>query len=88
MVADDMNEAGYSAQEVISLPIQMTGDIVKDQIFKAIMTAMFSDKTSTTELSTKELTLVADNMSRALGEKFGITTPFPSNEPPLNGERR
>ena len=76
MVADDMNAAGYDAQKVISLPIQLTAAIVKDQIFRPIMTALI-EKESTTELDTKEVNQVVENMQRALAQKFGITTPFP-----------
>ena len=49
LVADEMNAAGYDANQVISLPIQLTGDIVKDCIFKVIMSAMYKDKESTTD---------------------------------------
>ena len=77
MVADDMNSAGFVADEIITLPIRLTGDLVKDCIFKRIMTALYKDKDSTTELSTTEIQDVYENMSRALGEKFGITTPWP-----------
>ena len=76
MVANDMNAAGYDAKQVISLPIQLTGAIVKDQIFKPIMNAL-QDKASTTELETGDVNEVVINMQRALAEKFGITTPFP-----------
>ena len=76
MVADDMNQAGYDAQQVISLPIQLTGAIVKDQIFKPIMNAL-QEKESTTELETVDVDPVVQNMQRALAQKFGITTPFP-----------
>lgn len=76
MVADDMNAAGYDAQQVISLPIQLTGAIVKDQIFRPIMLAL-QEKESTTELETKDVNQVVENMQRALAQKFGITTPFP-----------
>jgi hypothetical protein len=78
MVANDMDAAGYDAQSAITLPIQLTGDIVKESIFKVIMTALYPDKTSTTELSTTELQTVYENMSRALAQKFGIDVPFPS----------
>ena len=87
MVADDMNAAGYVADEVISLPIRLTGDLVKDCIFRRIMSALYKDKESTTELSTTEIQDVYLNMSRALGEKFGITTPWPSEES-LSEEQR
>ena len=87
MVADDMNAAGYVADEVITLPIRLTGDLVKDCIFRRIMSALYKDYESTTELSTTEIQDVYLNMSRALGEKFGISTPWPSDES-LSEEQR
>ena len=94
MVADDMNAAGYDAQTVISLPIQLTGAIVKDQIFKAIMNGMNTDLESTTELTKSgddeggiSVPDVVQTMQKALAEKFGITTPFPSEES-LSEEQR
>ena len=78
-VADEMNAAGYDAKEVISLPISLTGAIVKDQIWKPIMKAM-QEKDSTTELETGDVDKIVMVMQRALAEKFGITTAFPSME--------
>ena len=85
MVADDMNAAGYDAQQVISLPISLTGAIVKDQIFKPIMTAM-QEKDSTTELETGDVDKVVQVMQRALAEKFTITTPFPDRHGEVSDE--
>ena len=85
-VADSMNDAGYDAKEVISLPISLTGAIVKDQIFKPIMAAM-QEKDSTTELETGDVDKIVMVMQHALAEKFGITTAFPSMES-LSEEQR
>jgi len=87
MVADEMNAAGYDAQTVISLPIQLTPEIVKDCIFKAIMTALYPDKTSSTQLSTTEIQDVYENMNRATGTKFGVSMDWPSDES-LSEEQR
>jgi len=87
MVADEMNAAGYDAKQVISLPISLTPEIVKDCIFKAIMTALYPDKTSTTQLSTTEIQDVYENMNRATGQKFGVSMDWPSDES-LSEEQR
>ena len=87
MVADEMNAAGYDAQTVISLPISLTPEIVKECIFKVIMKALYPDKTSTTELSTTEIQDVYENMNNATGQKFGISMDFPSEES-LSEEQR
>ena len=80
MVADEMNAAGYDAQTVISLPISLTPEIVKECIFKVIMKALYPDKTSTTELSTTEIQDVYEIMNNAIGVKFGISMDWPSDE--------
>ena len=77
LVAQAMDEAGYDAQTAITMPIQLTGAIVKDSIFRKIMSALYPDKTSTTELSTTEIQTVYNNMSRALATKFGVDVPWP-----------
>ena len=80
MVADEMNAAGYSAQEVFTLPIRLTPELVKECLFKRIMSAMYPDKESTTELSTTEIQNVFETMNAATGEKFGISMDWPSLE--------
>lgn len=40
-------------------------------------------KTSTTQLTTKEVDLVFDTINKYLGEKFGIHVPLPSIEQQL-----
>ena len=80
MVADELNAAGYDAQTVITLPISLTQDIVKDCIFRVIMRALYPDYESTTELSTTEMQNVYENMNAATAEKFGVSIPWPSEE--------
>ena len=80
MVADELNAAGYDAQTVITLPISLTQDIVKDCIFRAIMRALYPDKESTTELSTTEMQDVYENMNAATAQKFGVSIPWPSED--------
>ena len=86
LVAQSMDDAGYDAQTAITMPIQLTGAIVKESIFKVIMSALYPDKVSSTELSTTEIQTVYENMSRALAQKFGVDVPWPSHEAPLIGE--
>ena len=80
LVADEMNAAGYDAQTAITLPISLTQDIVKENIFKVIMRALYPDKESTTELSTTEMQNVYEHMNSATAQKFGISMDFPSDE--------
>ncbi|MCP4259769.1 MAG: hypothetical protein GY774_19990 [Planctomycetes bacterium] len=86
-VADEMNAAGYDAQTAISLPIQLTPELVKECIFKRIMAAMYPDKESTTELSTTEMQAVYETMNAATASKFGISMQWPSLESLSEGQR-
>ena len=86
-VADEMNAAGYDAKQVISLPIRLTPELVKDCIFKVIMRAMYPDKESSTELSTTEIQNVYETMNAATGEKFGVSLEWPSEESMSEAQR-
>ena len=87
MVADEMNAAGYDAKKVISLPIRLTPELVKDCIFRVIMHAMYPDYESTTQLSTTEIQNVYETMNAATGERFGVSMPWPSDDS-LSEEQR
>lgn len=78
-VADDLNDAGYEAGETVKLPLAFTEEIVKEYMFKPIMSALF-DKESTASLTSEELSLTVLQMQRALAERLGITTAFPQRE--------
>lgn len=73
-----LNEAGYDAKAVLDpeIEIPITASIVKNQMLKKIIKAMF-DKDSTTELSTKELSMACLVLNKHISESFGISVPFP-----------
>lgn len=79
MLADDLNDAGYSITKVLRSDVEIpwTKVTVKEILFKQIMKAMYK-KHSTTELTTKELNKVSEVLVRHLAEKFGIDREFPS----------
>jgi hypothetical protein len=78
LVAEALDEAGYDMKEIIKIPIRPNKENVKESMFKPIMSAIFPDKESTTELSSVEVTEVYEHMNRALGERFGIHVDWPS----------
>jgi len=80
MVADEMNAAGYDFQQAITLPVKMTGELVKEYMFKRIMSVMYSDKESTTELSKTEIQEVYEAMNAATAQKFGVSMNWPSDD--------
>lgn len=87
-LANKLNEAGIDVKEVILLPMSFTKEIIKENMVKRIVKAMFPNKikinkngmeaVSTTDLSTKEITVVYDHLDKFTAEEFGIHVPWPS----------
>ena len=79
-LAVQLNEAGYDFTDgrVIRLPVQFTGDNVKEYMFKKAMTALYPDKVSTTELDTKEIQYVYENLNAFTAREFGVGVDWPS----------
>ena len=81
LLARALSEAGLDMRKTLKpgVEIPWSGNTVKDYLFRPIMKAQ-TGKDSTTELTTKEIDAVYDTLNRLLGEKFGVTVGFPSNE--------
>ena len=79
-IAHDLAAAGFDFREVVSLPITPTEALVKDNIFKVIMKAMFPECVSTSDLTTVEMQSVYETTNNAVGVKFGVSRPWPSLE--------
>ncbi len=77
-LSDALNDGGYDVGATIKIPVDFTPDTVKEYLFKPVMKALYPGKTSTTELSTTELTEVYENLNRLTSGKFGIGMEFPS----------
>jgi len=80
LLAKELNDGGYDVQTVITVPVDFTRETVKKYLFKRIMSAMYPDKASTTELSTYEIGCVYENLNRITADRFGVSIPFPSEE--------
>lgn len=80
MVAKALDEAGESVQTVFTAPIQITQENVKEHMFKVVMKALFPEKKSTTELNTKQVNQVYENMHRIIAERYGVNVEFPSEQ--------
>ena len=90
LLAEALNDAGYEMKAVLAVKevdVPWTKESVKEVLFRPIMSAM-TEKGSTTELGTVEVSEVWDVLNRHLGENFGVTVPFPSDEPPMIPEER
>ena len=83
-IAEQLNDAGYDLRKVIQLPVRFTQESVKENMLKPVMNAMFPDKHSTTELTTKELTELYETFNAALSDRLGVGCEFPSYESQLN----
>ncbi len=86
MLADTLNDAGLDARVFLkpSVRIDWTPKLIKAHIWKPIQEAMY-EKKSTTELDTKQVSRIYENINRALSEKYPEMphVPFPSSEPPM-----
>jgi len=88
LLADTFNQAGLDMKKVLKpeIDIPWSPESVKEYIWKPIQKAQLQ-KSSTTELTTKDIDKVFDTINRFLGEKFGITEPFPSIEEIISKQR-
>lgn len=81
MLAERLNDAGLDMKKVLkpTVEIPWTSDSVKTHLWKPIMEAMY-EITSTTEMTTGQVTKVYETINRHMAEKFGLSEPFPSIE--------
>lgn len=88
-VAKALYDEGHTLQDVIKevkkAEITPTQSNIKAVVWNGINEALFK-KTSSTELSTTEVTKIYEVMNKWLGEKFEIHIPFPNeiNDDPQN----
>ena len=73
-VAAELAKAGLDMKSVIRCEIPPTEHMVKENIYKPLLESM-TGKTSTEEQSTIEPSMVADVITRELGQRLGITLP-------------
>ena len=80
-LATTLNERGLDMRKVLKpgIEIPWSPKAVKEYIWRPIQKSQLL-KESTTELTTKDIDKVLDTITRHLGEKFGVTEPFPSIE--------
>ena len=88
-LATTLNDAGLDMKKTLKpgVEIPWTPATIKEWLWRPIQNALLN-KESTTELTTKEIDQVFETLVRHLGEKFGITTNFPSIEDLINKENK
>lgn len=81
-LSEILNSAGLDQRKILkpSVSIPWTMQAIKEQLVKPVLKA-YNGKTSTTQLTTKEIDKIVEIITRHLGEKFGVSpTEFPSIE--------
>lgn len=86
IVADTLNEAGLDMKVMLpKVNIPWNKDTVKEYLWRPIQKEQLL-KTSTTQLTTKDIDLIFDTLNRHLSE-HGVTIPFPSIETIIEKQR-
>lgn len=80
MIAEALADSGQDMRKLVKLPIRPTTENVKENMFKPVMTALYPDKTSTTELSTTEIQQVYEHFNAAVSERLGVGFPWPCED--------
>ncbi len=83
-IAQQLADSGQDMRQIVKLPITPTTDNVKENMFKPVMTALYPDKTSTTELSTIEIQKCYEVFNAAMGERLGVSADWPNRDSMLS----
>lgn len=81
LIAKELNDSGNDMRRTLkeTVDIPWTGANVKEFLWRPVQKAQLV-KSSTTELTTKEIDEVFETLNRFLGERTGVHIPFPSIE--------
>lgn len=83
-VSKELNDAGYDMKRVmkpeVEIPWDDEGMMAKEHLWRPIQKIML-DKESTTEPERGDYVKVYEVLNRHLSAKFGISVPWPTNEP-------
>ena len=81
LASQKLNDGGYTTKMVLKekMDVEMNSFLFKELIWMPCLFALF-EKTSTADMTTKELDVVYDTVNRFLAEKFKIYQSFPSIE--------
>ena len=88
MLAELLNERGLDMRKVLkpTIDIPWNKDTVKEHLWRPVQKAQLL-KTSTTEMTTKDIDKVFETINRHIGEKFKVHIPFPSIENSIDYEK-
>jgi len=77
-MAEGLNNTEASVQQVCKVPIAWTQSNFKENIWKPVQHAMFPEITSTTQLNSKQVSEVYEQINKIMGENWHVSVPFPS----------
>lgn len=82
MLSDEFNNAGYDVRTTLSQDIEIpwTPTLIKELIFKKVMTAHYPEITSTTKLDTAQVSVIYEIINRYTAEKHGVSVEFPDSK--------
>ncbi len=86
-IAEELFESGQDMRVVVKLPIKPTLENVKEELFKPVMSAMYPDIKSTADLDTKQMQEVYEVFNAAMGERLGVSLPWPSMDSLMEKQR-
>lgn len=81
LLAIALNNAGWDMKKALkpSVDIPWTKDMVKEHIWKVVQEAM-TEKDSTTEINTVDVTEIYEVINRHTADKFGVSVEWPCEE--------
>jgi hypothetical protein len=83
-VSEALNDAGYDMRKTlkpeIDIPWDEDGKMAKEHLWRPVQKIIL-DKESTVEAERQEYVRVYEVLNRHLSQKFGISIPWPENEP-------
>ena len=81
LLADALNDAGQDMRKTLrqDIDIPWTPISVKENLWKPVLLA-YKQKTSTTQMNTRDIDAIYDIINREIGGRTGVFVPFPSIE--------
>ena len=79
-IAKALADSGQDMRTLVKIPIRPTMENCKENLFKPVMRAMYPDKKSTKDLTTKEMQNVYEVFNSAMSERLGVGFDWPSEE--------
>ena len=77
-MAEGLNNTQASVQKVCTIPIEWTKENFKYNIWRPVMTSLYPDVTSTTQLTTVQMNAVYEQVNKIIGDNWHVSEAWPS----------